>query len=1073
MVPVAEQSFRLVAGERPPVDRVPLDDAQRRVVEHRGGALLVVGGPGTGKTTTLVESVAARVAGSGDLSDQLVLTWSRPAAQALRTRLVERVGRTQLAPKVMTIHGLCHALVRRFTTGDPDEVVGPHVRLLTAPEQEFRVRELLAGHDKDEWPQDLQAAAPTRAFAGEVRAVLARTRQLGMDPGEVVEAGRLAGRPEWQAVGGFFDEYLDVLDAEGSLDYAELVHRARLLLLDEEVRGALAREFTAVHVDELAEADPSQVALLADLTRLGLDVVAFADPSTAVFGFRGADPRAVLDFESRFSVPGRPASRLELLVNHRSARDVVRACGVISSRLPVNGTAPSPIARTDAHRGRVLAHVHDSPGAEIEHVAELLRTAHLEQGLEWSQMAVLTRAGRRELPGITRALSAAGVPVEVAGDEIALAEELAVRPLVLGLQAALALARDDEGTGRLDPDLVARLLRSPLGGLDSLGLRRLGRALRRGDEDQRSSGELVAQLVRHPDEVVTLDKAVVPEVDRAVALGHLLARVAGRVARGASAQAVLWELWNGTSWPDRLRAEALRGGDGAARAHRDADAVMALFDLAARDAQWVGDKGVRALLAELAGQAIPEDTARESDLRQRGVRLVTAHRAKGEQWPLVVVMGVQEGIFPNLARRGTLLEADRLSPSGVLEPTPVSAVLADERRLFLLACSRAVETLVVTAVRGVEGEGDEPSRFLTELGVDVAEVPGRTTRPMTIPALVAELRRVTTDATNPPSLRAAAAARLARLADARDTMGSPVAPSAEPTAWWGVLDHTNAELPLSRPGEPIVLQSSQVQGLLDCPRQWFLSRQARAEAGRGSAANLGTVVHLLAQHALSDQIPPDDLVSHLDDVWDQINFDAQWLAASERVEAEAAIERFAAWTEAMDSREVLGVEVDFRTQVDLGDEQVVVVGSVDRLERDAEGRLRVVDFKTGRSTPTAKKVQTMDQVGIYQLAASQGAFDQLAPGERRVGGAELVYLRKQDGQQPWPKVLSQASLDEAPQREEVATDESHPTWVHARLAQAARIIRQEKFPAQACDGCNYCPFAIGCPARRTAKEIVE
>ncbi|MEL4506051.1 ATP-dependent DNA helicase [Luteococcus sp. H138] len=1063
---MADRSFILVPPVASDGQRVVLDDAQQRVVDtaRQGGApLLVVGGPGTGKTSTLVESVAARAV-DGDLSRHLVLTWSRPAAQELRARLVRRVGRSQVAPKVMTIHGFCHALLRRFS--DP-ELVG-QVKLLTAPEQEFRVRELLAGHDTTGWPDDLLAAAGTRGFATEVRAVLARTRQLGMDPAQVADAGRAAGRPEWVAVGTFYDAYLDVLDAEGSLDYSELVHRTRLLLLDEQVRSSVAAELESVHVDEFAECDPSQIALLADLAELGLGLVAFADPSTTVFAFRGADLRSVTDFARTFGRAGVTPERIELLTNHRNSREATKACSLVAARLPRNGAAHGQQPREGAPKGAVRARVYESFGSMLEHVAEVLRQAHLEGGLAWQEMAVMTRSGRGDLPALTRGLSAAGVPVEVAGDEIALAEELAVRPLLLGLELAADLAAGRE----VDPDEVARLLRSPLGGLDSLALRRLGRLLRSRELglDSRPSGQLVAELVTNPAVGAGLageDGTLPAEARAAVALGELLAQVGGVISRGGTAQVALWQLWSGTRWPQLLRQQALAGDDGSGRAHRDMDAVCALFDLAARESQLMGDKGVRALVAEVSGQQIPADNSRESDLQDRGVRLVTAHRAKGEQWPLVVVVGVQEGSWPNLTRRGTLLEPDRITPDGVLPPSPTSGVLAEERRLFHLACSRASDTLVVCAVEGVEGEGDQPSRFLGELGVEVEHVLGRSRRAMTLPALVAELRRVSTDPTQAPDLREAAAARLARLADERDAAGRALVPSANPGSWWGVSDYSRAEQPVAEPGAPISLSGSQVEALLDCPRQWFLARQARAEAQRGSAASLGSVVHVLAQHAMSDDLAADEMAEHLDEVWQQIRFDAQWLSSSERVEAESALERFTAWAEAAESREVLGVEVAFTTRIEVDGEVVEVRGSVDRLERDSQGRLRIVDFKTGRHVPTQARVDQMDQLGLYQLAAQQGAFDHLAPGERRVGGAELVYLRKQDGQLPWPKVLSQPPLDEAP------PVEGHPTWVHEHLARAARTIRDEDFPASRCERCQFCPFALSCPATRTAEEVVQ
>lgn len=1092
--PVLPRRFVLGPPRPQPQETFVADAQQARVLAHRGqpglgSALLVVGGPGTGKTSLLVADVVAR-AQNGDLTPHLVLTWSRPAAQELRSRLVRALGRTQVAPKVMTVHGFCHALVRRFGTpagAGPDD----GLRLLTAPEQEFRVRELLAGHDTSHWPQDLVEAAGTRAFATEMRAVLARARQLAMDPVEVSEAGRRAGRPEWQAVGGFFDDYLDVLDAEGAMDYAELVHRTRLLLLEPRVREALSAELASVHVDEYAECDRSQVSLLADLAGLGLDVVAFADPSTAVFAFRGAELRSVVNFEAFFTRPGVATGRIELDQDHRCSVAVSRAAARVAARLPRNGAPDHPRPLASAPAGEVRVTTHEDTNAMVEHTADVLRQAR-RQGLSWSQMAVMTRSGRGDLPVLARGLDAAGIPVEVAGDEIALADELAVRPLLQALEAAAGLARGQ----RPEDEVLVHLLRSPLGGLDALGLRRLGRLLRAREHSRPSpqaaqaagietagqalsttSTALVARLVLDPGSVAALDsdEGLPPEAVRAAALGRLLDQVAGVVSRGGSAQVALWQLWSGTAWPEQLQATALAGGEDAARAHRDLDAVGALFDLAARESQMVGQKGVQALVAEVAGQAIPADTHRESELRDRGVRLVTAHRAKGEQWPLVVVVGVQDGSWPNLTRRGSLLEPDRLSVDGVLAPTPTSQVLAEERRLFLLACSRASEQLVVSAVASDQPDGAQPSRFLQDLGVEVHHVDAAGRRSGTLPALVAHLRQVATDPSRSGALREAAAERLARLAETSDRSGRPLVPQASPSRWWGVLDYSCPDAPLVADGQPIVLSGSQVESLLDCPRQWFLARQARAEAQRGSAASVGSVVHVLAQHSEAEHIDLDQMREQLEAVWPDLPFDAQWLQLAEREEAEAALERFTAWQQAMASRTVLGVEVDFRVPVEVAGETVELHGSVDRLEVDEQGRLFIVDFKTGRTVPSQKQVDQMDQLGIYQLAAQQGAFDNLAPGERRVGGAELVYLRKQDGRTPYPKVVGQSSLDELPHGErgtpapEPGPD--GPTWVHEHLATAARTIREERFWATPCQRCSYCPFAASCPATSPVEEV--
>lgn len=190
--------LQLIAPDSTPAPVPELDRDQQRVVDHESGPLLVLAGPGTGKTTTLVEAVVRRIQSGQGTAMPLVLTFSRRAAAELRARISARLGRSVQTPLAMTFHSFCYALIRRF--GD-QEVYGSGVRLLTAPEQEFRVRETLAGADRSHWPASIGPAYETRAFAAEVRAVLARARQLGMDPDDLVHTGELAGRQEWVEIG--------------------------------------------------------------------------------------------------------------------------------------------------------------------------------------------------------------------------------------------------------------------------------------------------------------------------------------------------------------------------------------------------------------------------------------------------------------------------------------------------------------------------------------------------------------------------------------------------------------------------------------------------------------------------------------------------------------------------------------------------------------------------------------------------------------------------------------------------------------------------------------------------------
>ncbi|MEV7714801.1 ATP-dependent helicase, partial [Streptomyces sp. NPDC088270] len=455
----ASGAYRLVRTPPGSVDPPLLDAAQRAVVDHPGGPLLVLAGPGTGKTTTLVEAVAARIARGGDPARILVLTFSRKAAVELRDRMAARLGAAR-GPQATTFHSFCYALVRAHQDAD---LFAEPMRLLSGPEQDVTVRELLAGQlelERDgfahiRWPDELRACLTTRGFADEVRAVLARSRELGLGPDALAAFARRTGRPDWGAAAEFLAEYLDVLDGQGVLDYAELVHRAVLLAERPEVSAVLAGQYDAVFVDEYQDTDPAQVRLLHALAGNrgsapgaggGRDLIAFGDPDQSIYAFRGADVNGILDFPETFRrADGAPAPVGVLTTSRRSAGRLLEATRLLTRRMPLTRL---PSEKVRAHRelaavregGGVEAYTYPTASTELDHIADLLRRAHLEDGVPWNEMAVLVRAGGRTIPSLRRALTAAGVPLEVDGDDLPLRHEPAVAPLLTALRAVATAA---------------------------------------------------------------------------------------------------------------------------------------------------------------------------------------------------------------------------------------------------------------------------------------------------------------------------------------------------------------------------------------------------------------------------------------------------------------------------------------------------------------------------------------------------------------------------------------------------------------------------------------------------------
>lgn len=1058
------------------------DETQQRVLDHGGSPLLVLGAAGTGKTTLLVELLARRL--RGGQTPGLAICLSRQAASAVRDRVIRSWGNTSLAPRAMTLHAFCLALVSMYA----DDVGAP--RLLTAPEQEFRIRELLAGRGPAPWPEGLRAAFATRSFARQARGALTRARQLGLDPADLERAGRDAADAGWERLGRFAEEYLDVLDAEGVIDYSELVHRARILLGRPEVADAVRGQYGAVYVDEYAELDPAQLGLVRALLPTSGDLVAFADPDTAVFAFRGAHPRAVSEFGELFG-----GSRVILGVRHRSPMLIADAVASVGARLPAPSLGAAEVASyrsaepgPTVGRGRVDSWTFPDESAQARRIASELRAEHLSGRRPWSDMAVLVRSGRRQLPALARALTDAGVPVEVAGDEIGLAEQLAVRPLLLALELA---ARD----GPCDADEANRLLTSGWGGLDAVAMRTLGRALRAAAEAAgeqvvgRAAADLVARaLSAEPstggaegaskgaesptpasDEEAPGHAASGPTADALATLAgrrSVLAQARAEVAAGRRPDEVLWTLWSSVPWPEELRAAAVSGSDSAPRANRDLDAVVALFELARNTSAPSGSGGIRAFLAEVDAQMIPADFERESAVHGRGVRLLTAHRAKGRAWPVVVVAGVQEGVWPDVRHAETLFEPYRLTNDGLGDGLTTRELVATERRLFALAVSRASERLLVTAVAGTEGEVDQPSRFTAEIGVAVRP---QATSPVllhTLRALVAALRVTADDPAASPELRRAATIRLAMLASETDDDGRHLVPDADPARWWGLREPTSTAAPRD-PGR-VVLTPSRLSSLLSCPRQYFLTRDAHADPPRSSTALLGSVIHALAEHALTEGLTIDNALDYLDQVWADIPFPAPWFSHSERAAAEAAVQRFMGWQAAHDYAEVVGVEVPFRVQVEVDNEPLTIAGTVDRLEKDAEGRLRVVDFKSGRSLPTTAEAAASEQLGLYQLAVEAGAFDALTESTGSAGG-QLVYLRH--GEDDAPKVFAQDPLRSKPHLTDDPAELAHPTWVHQRLAAAKETLAEGRFDATPGSACRWCSFRSSCPA--TSGQVIR
>jgi superfamily I DNA/RNA helicase/RecB family exonuclease len=1021
------------------------------------GIVRVLGGPGTGKTRTLIDTAAAHIADGADPESVLLLTGSARLGTQVRAAITAALlaagSRAVIRePLVRTVHSYAFAVLRLAAQRNGDAPP----RLITTAEQDGIIRELLAGDLEDgdssavAWPRQLRPALGTVGFATELRDLLARCTERGVDPVALQRIGRLSGRPEWLAAGQFAQQYEQTMllrSAVGmaapqatvpALGAAELVGAALdAFAVDPALLAAERGRVRLLLVDDAQHLDPQAAALVQVLAASAELTVIAGDPNQSVFSYRGADP-ALLRGDAETPV-------ITLTQSHRCTPAVARAITGVARRLPgtaeardLEGAAGSP--------GSVSVRVAASPHAEAALVADALRRAHLIDGVPWSQMAVILRSMRQSGATLTRALTAAGVPVLASPSGVPLADQPAARSMLTVL-AAVA----DGLTG----ERALQLLTGPIGRVDPVSLRQLRRALRRGDRSRppRDFGVLLVEQLESEKSSITGDLARPLQRVRAV-----LTAARRSDARDADPRNTLWQAWHRSGLQKRWLSASERGGTVGAKADADLDAVTALFDVAEQYVSRTAGASLHGLVEHVMALG-PTPTAGDAPADIDGVAVVSAHAALDREWDVVVIAGLQEGLWPNTTPRGGVLATQYLVDvlDGVTDDAPArlssrAPLLAEERRLLIAAMGRARSRLFVTAVDSDSGDDSMvPSPFFGELAQYATDGEGRADEPAVAPrvlapaSLVGSLRAVVCapEGTVENSVRACAAVQLARLA-AAGVMG------ADPVQWYTMTAPSTDEPLWSGEDHVVRLSPSTLQTLADCPLRWLLERHGGND-GRDVRSAVGSLVHaLVADQGMTEK----QMLAELERLWAGLPFESAWYADNELVRHRSMLSTFAQWRD--DTRGELtevGREVDVDGIVDCDGTAVRVRGRLDRLERDGADRLVVVDIKTGKSPVSKDDAQQHAQLAMYQLAIAEG----LLPQGEAPGGGRLVYLGKAGSAGP------------AERQQDPLTPEARGHW-RRQIGAAAAATQGPQFLARVNDGCTHCPVRQNCPARASAER---
>lgn len=1044
-----------------------------------GGHHVVHGAPGTGKSTTAIDTFTRWLTTGGGTGVLLVPT--RRRAAVVRDAVAARLQRTTSSVLVRTPASLAFTILRLRASlrGEPPPT------LISGPEQDQILTELLAGHAAGDgvgidWPPTVPPQAlQLRAFRDELRDLHMRAAEAGLDGSGLAEWGRRHDRPEWVAAGALLAEYTQVMalgqttpDRGARYDAASIVDEATHALRTwaQEVPDTERPRWDLVLHDDYQDATLATARLLDALADDGARLAVFGDADLAVQQFRGGLPALLHTASLPPGQDGAWGARSHVLSRlWRHGAGLREPIAALSDGLP----ALQETQRRRATPTRTGSTLHTallaSDAQQVAYLARYLREQHVHHEVPWSRMAVLVRSGA--LAGaIRRGLRHAEVPLEMALPDRPLRDEPAVSPLLLALRCIL-----DEQVGAED---AVALLCSPVGGMDAVTVRALRRHLRQA--------ERAAGGVRHSDELVAalFTGAATGELLTEVELPARLARsvravvgvlAAGREALGAEAatvETVLWAIWSATGLSATWQRQALAGGAGADRADTDLDAVMALF----RAAEQFTDRATLAspagFLGHLEAQDFPADTLAEQGRLGEAVAVHTPAGAAGGEWDVVVVAGVQEEVWPDLRIRDSLLGAAELADIATARHVATSRgqagaeldrfrrarreVYEGELRAFVSACSRAREQVLVTAVLNTDAR---PSMFFETLLPEAEETPivTQVPHPLDLRGLVGRLRAQVRPVllgrqveAEELALASEAAALLSHLA-AREVTG------ADPQEWSALLTPTSSE-PLAGAEEPVPVSPSTMELVSTCPLRWMLTRSGGQRAD-STAQSLGNLIHEIA--AAHPHGTSAELRTELDARWHELDLPEGWVGSVQRRRAEEMTDKLADYLAAHPGPVV--TEVPF--EVDLG--RAVLRGQVDRVELTGAG-VRVVDLKTGSTAVTAADATRHPQLGSYQVAADRGGFaeafgEQVPPGAEEVarsGGAALLYVGT--------KAKNAAQRDQGP-----LTEDSDPTWADELIRTGAETMAAGRFEARPNETCRTCPVLTSCPAQPTGERVAR
>ncbi|MFZ5818183.1 MAG: ATP-dependent helicase [Bacillota bacterium] len=643
-----------------------LNPAQREAALHRDGPLLVIAGAGAGKTKTAIHRLACLLASGVRPENLLCITFTNKAAREMRERAEALVGEPARGVMIRTFHAAAMLLLREYIEKYPQAGRSRSFTIADEAVQLALVKEAVAERNFD-----LKANRP-ESFLWRI----GRYKNEMADPETLLYRQPTNPLMDWERVReliGQTDRYVNRLTAEiwrryeeklrqnNMVDFDDLINLfTRMLVEVPEVRSALQERFRYIQVDEFQDTNVAQLQMVKLLAGESQNVMAVGDDAQSIYSWRSADIRCILQFERHFE----GARTVKLEQNYRSTGAIIR----VANRLIAHNRSQRPKRLfTEAPEGPpVTAFEAESDLAEAQYVVQQILD-QVAAGRRWGDFAILFRTNVQSRLFEER-LREAQVPYQVVGGP----RFYDRREVQDGLAYLRLLANPKDSVS------FERVLSAPRRGIGERGLQRLLALAAQREVD------LIGALALAVDEGILQEAAA----EAALLLHRLLTRAREALERGGARFAATVEaLLQESGYIAHLEAEDRRKEEKRSEVLRSL--ITAMYEHERRS-----KSGLEGYLEAVAlADAQDEDTGGEV------VRLQTIHSSKGLEYPVVFVVGMEQGILPNR----------RALEEGSLE---------EERRLCYVAVTRAREQLYLTSARVRSERGEfvvtTPSQFLTE-----------------------------------------------------------------------------------------------------------------------------------------------------------------------------------------------------------------------------------------------------------------------------------------------------------------------------------------------------------------------